>query len=72
MIEDLLTNPTKYYKVRPETYPLPLTPEGVAYWELNMALCVSRDGWGSFQKNLSMAEIIPHIIQARSLLATVS
>jgi len=33
----------------------------MAYWEVNLALCLHRDGWREKQRNIPMSRIIPWI-----------
>lgn len=47
--------------MRPPSYPLPLTSQGVAYWQVNLALCSTVPGWREWQTGREMAQIIPTI-----------
>lgn len=60
-IHAILQSPSATFTVRPPTYPLSLTSDGVAYWQLNAFLIAAIDGWRAWQSKRSMAEIIPRI-----------
>ncbi len=54
------------YPRRPAAYPLPLAPEGVAWWQVNLALCLYVGGWSKWQGKKEMAEVIPAIEALRA------
>lgn len=51
---------------RPPGYPLPVTREGVAYWNINGLLCLYVEGWREWQAKRDMAQIIPVIEALRA------
>jgi hypothetical protein len=66
----LLSKPSAFFQQRPPSYPLPLTPDRVAYWNINAALCRAVPGWSDWQARKDMAEIIPVIECAMQSLTT--
>lgn len=47
---------------KPAGYPLPWCELlDAPYWQVNLALCVARDGWSIWQSHKPMVEIIPEI-----------
>ena len=48
--------------MKPENYPLPWCDKlDMAYWQVNLALCLSKKGWRDKQAYKPMSEIIPWI-----------
>lgn len=61
---DLLANPGRFFEPRPPGYPLPTTPDGIAFWQINLALADIVPGWAGWQAQRQMAEIVPVIKRA--------
>lgn len=57
----------KWMERRPATYPLPLTHDGLAWWEFNVLAIGTVDGWRAHQSRKGMAELIPELERLRAV-----